>query len=342
MEPQGWISPSAYDSSAATAPPPVAAYDLRPLAVGEILDRVLSIYRRHFWLLAGLSAVSASVSLIISILRLIYLHFSVVKLVSPSYSLIIGAFAMVQGILYLAAYSFTLAATTSAVNSIYLGEATSMVTALQTARRLWLRCLGVAVWQTWSAVWVFIFLALPFVFLPGAARSTAVLLGILLFVGFLAGAVYGVIAYLRNSLAVPAAVIEDIGVRTAMRRSKRLASGRVGRILLLLLLVYALWMVAAVIQTPLAFLLLRSHAAQQLVLQGMVLAVNFVATTLVGPIAAIGFCLFYFDERVRREGFDIEILLRGASASSSLDGLPLSPAPIEESPGTAPANEEQT
>jgi len=47
-----------------------------------------------------------------------------------------------------------------------------------------------------------------------------------------------------------------------------------------------------------------------------VLAITFIVTTVVGPIAAIGLCLFYFDERVRREGFDIEMLLRNASPAT--------------------------
>ncbi len=328
MTPQDWISPfpPAYDSAPAAPPPPLApAYDLRPLAVGEILDRVLSIYRAHFWLLVGLSAVSAGVSVGVAVLHLLYAYATGITVASRSYALVSAGFAFLQLGLYLIAYSLTLAATTTAVNAIYLGEPTSLGSALRTARRLWLRCLGVAIWQGWSASWAFMLLLVPFLVLliPGMrGPSAAILLGIFMLLGFLAALVYGVIAYLRNSLAVPAAVIENLGVRAAMRRSKNLATGRIGRIFLLLLLVYALSLVAAVIQTPLALMLLRNPTAQHYVLQGIVLTVNFVSTSMVGPVAAIGFCLFYFDERVRREGFDIEILLRGATAASPLPAPP--------------------
>ena len=237
MAPQDWISPNSTDCglTPAAAPRPVSAYDLRPLAVGEILDRVLSIYRAHFWLLVGLSAASAGVSVGVAVLRLVFTYFSRITIGSISYTVVTAGFAFVQGGLYLIAYSLTLAATTSAVNSIYLGEPTSIGTALRTARRLWLRCLGVAFWQGWSATWAFCLLLIPVVLLtlPGVTGpSSSILLGIVVFVGFLAGIVYGVIAYLRNSLAVPAAVIEDLGVRAAMRRSKDLATGRIGRIFL--------------------------------------------------------------------------------------------------------------
>jgi len=317
MATQDWLQhPHAVDSTPVPPPPtPVQGYELRPLAVGEVLDRVFSLYRAHFWLLVGLSAVSAGVSVAVAILRLIFLHFSALTIASPAFALINGILTIVQLGAYLIAYSLTLAATTSAVNAIYLGAPTSMGIALSTARRLWLRCMGVTFWQGWSAAWAFLLL-IPIAFIPGVRSTGAVGVGLVFLLGILAGTVYGVIAYLRNSLAVPAEVVEDLGVRAAMRRSKNLATGRIGRIFLLFLLMYALSLVTAIITVPLALILAKSPATEHVVLQGIILAVNFVSTSLVGPIAAIGLCLFYFDERVRREGFDIEVLLRDASISS--------------------------
>jgi hypothetical protein len=195
-----------------------------------------------------------------------------------------------------------------------------------------MRCIGIAFWQGWSAIWVFLLLLLPFALVPGMKNASGAALAIILFFGILASLVYGVIAYLRNSLALPAAVVEDLGVRASMRRSKALATGRTGRIFLLILLVYALWMIAGVIQVPLALLLVRSHAAQYFALQATMLAVSFIATSLVGPVAAIGLCLFYFDERVRREGFDIDVLLRGASVSSPFTPPPIVPVTLADPP----------
>jgi hypothetical protein len=326
MATQDWLGPPQHPGESTPASPlpaPIRGYELRPLAVGEILDRVFSLYRAHFWLLVGLSAVSAGVSVAVAILRLVFLHFSPLKITSPgsagvSYIIFNSAIAFVQGGAYLIAYSLTLAATTSAVNALYLGEPTSMGIALRTARRLWLRCMGITFWQGWSAAWAFLLLLIliPIGLIPGMRGVGGFGTGILFFLGILAGTVYGVIAYLRNSLAVPAAVVEDLGVRAAMRRSKRLATGRIGRIFLLFLLMYALLLVTAIITVPLALILAKSPAAEHFVLQGIILAVNFMSTSVVGPIAAIGLCLFYFDERVRREGFDIEVLLKDASISS--------------------------
>lgn len=316
MATQDWLGPHPGDSTTVPPPPTTASrYELRPLAVGEVLDRVFSLYRAHFWLLIGLSAVSAGVSVAVAILRLIFLHFSAVTVASPTAALVNGVVGIVQAGFYLIAYSLTLAATTAAVNALYLGEPTSLGIALRTARRLWLRCIGITFWQGWSAAWAFLLL-IPIFLIPGVRGSGAVGVGLVTLLGILAGSVYGVIAYLRNSLAVPAEVVEDLGVRAAMRRSKNLATGRIFRIFLLFLLMYALSLVTAIITVPIAIILAKNPAAEHLVLQGIILAVNFMSTSLVGPIAAIGLCLFYFDERVRREGFDIEMLLKDASISS--------------------------
>jgi hypothetical protein len=319
LEPQDWTgrySSATMGSTFAPPPPHVPRYDLRPLAAGEILDRVISIYRAEFWLLIGLSAVSAGVVVVIQILRLAIFHSVGVGIGSPAYAAVNGGLAILQVVLYVIAYSITVAATTVAVNAIYLNEPTSIGASLRTSRKLWLRCLAVAMWQGWSAMWLFLLLIIPFVFLPSLLRISPVLGPVIVVLGFIACGVYGVIAYLRNSLGVPAAVIENLGVRASMRRSKGLATGRIGRIFLLFVLVYALWMVAAVVQLPITVLALRSHEAVRFLLQAILLAVSFLSTSLIAPLAAIGLCLFYFDERVRREGFDIEVLLRGPSASS--------------------------
>jgi uncharacterized membrane protein len=138
-----------------------------------------------------------------------------------------------------------------------------------------------------------------------------------LLVAFALGSfVYGIIAYIRNSLAIPAAVMENLTVRAAMRRSKVLVAGRKGRIFLLGLLMIALYMVAGVLQMPFALLILHSRSAEQVLVQVISLLVAFLCSSLIGPVAAIALCLFYIDERVRREAFDIEFLMDKTSTGA--------------------------
>jgi hypothetical protein len=101
------------------------------------------------------------------------------------------------------------------------------------------------------------------------------------------------------------------------------------RIFLLLLLMAALYMVVGVIESPLLILLVRSRGTEAFVTQAINLGVGFVAGTLIWPVGAIAVCLFYFDERVRREGFDIEWMMRKL-APTQLGGAQIAPPPPQE------------
>jgi hypothetical protein len=39
---------------------------------------------------------------------------------------------------------------------------------------------------------------------------------------------------------------------------------------------------------------------------------GYVTNTLIGPIYSTGLTLFYYDQRIRKEGFDIEWMMRAA------------------------------
>ena len=49
----------------------------------------------------------------------------------------------------------------------------------------------------------------------------------------------------------------------------------------------------------------------------------YLSNALIGPIYAIGLTLFYYDQRIRKEGFDIEWMMQGAGLSPApATGLP--------------------
>jgi hypothetical protein len=151
--------------------------------------------------------------------------------------------------------------------------------------------------------------------------------GLILFVGGTGGVVYGVIAYIRNSLAIPAALMEQTGVRASMRRSKTLAAGTKGRIFVVLLIAMALYLVAGAIESPMAFFIMRSPFQEHVIAQAAILLIGFVAHTLVSPVALIGLTLVYFDQRVRMEAFDLVMLLGGSAPAPVASWTPAPPAP---------------
>jgi hypothetical protein len=48
----------------------------------------------------------------------------------------------------------------------------------------------------------------------------------------------------------------------------------------------------------------------------------FLSNALIGPIYAIGLTLFYYDQRVRKEGFDIEWMMHAAGMTATPAATP--------------------
>ena len=331
------------DSSQLQAPAtkPRLNYDLRPLSTGEVLDRTFQIYRSRFALFAGLAMLPAAVSVVTNAIRLLYatrmdthVHVGAAIYRAQIFS---GLLSVVAGLISIVLYGITQAATTWAVSAVYLGEAASIKAAYGVAFRHSVRYTLIVLRQTWAAIW------LPLVFVLAAVMTSAVTkrhgggfgwLVTLLVVLALLSFIYGLWAYIRISLAVPAAVVESLKVGLAVRRSAQLLASRKVRIFLLLLLLAALYLVVGTIESPLLLIAVRSRGTEAFVTQGINLAVSFVAGTLIGPVGAIGLCLFYFDERVRREGFDIEWMMKklapaagsGPDYPASLQGDSVEPA----------------
>ncbi len=126
------------------------------------------------------------------------------------------------------------------------------------------------------------------------------------------GLLAGLYIYFRFSLSVPSALVEGIGPVQAMRRSFRLAKNSMWRIFLLYFLA---WVVALGLTVAfaiparilaVAFILRKAYflalVAQQLG--------SFLAGVLAGPIAPIALSLVYYDQRVRKEAFDLQLMMQ--------------------------------
>jgi hypothetical protein len=311
--------------------------NLRPLTLGEILDRTAQLYRTHFLLFAGIASVYAGVLLILSlmqigvqeVLRAQHMTSQLVWVTVISILVMWPVIVIVGGL--------AVAANNRAVAWVHLGETATIRAAYQSilprlGRYLWLMTITTfIVWIPFGVLYagyaVFIFLyARPkgiFVQSPVQRDPEALIifglvtlaLGILLF----AAMVYAVLMGLRYSLAVPACVIEDLKARQAIRRSIDLSKGSRGRIFLLGLLVVAIQIGLGLI-TQLFFIVatFRHHGELSPTIRVLQQLVAFCTNTFVGPIYATGFTLFYYDQRVRKEGYDIERMMRAAGLEGSV------------------------
>ena len=345
MTPQDWESPGTF--VAPTGEPErwgserAAAYALRPLSTGEVLDRTFSVYRAHFWLFAGLASLAGAFSLILNLMQLLMHHAALLHYGFRVATIETQLSGLVLLVLLLPVQAVIYAGSVYALCEVYLGRGVTAKAAIRATMGRWARYVGIAVWQGWSAVWVFFIVGVPLVilthFLPGASSMMGrVVAGVvLLFVGLIGGGVYAVIAYIRNSLAIPAALMEQTGVRASMRRSKTLAAGTKGRIFVVLLIAFVLYVVAGAIQAPMLIVIAKSPLQEHVIAQTAALLIGFVTQTLVSPVALIGLTLVYFDQRVRMEGFDLVMLLGGAAPAveMGLQPWPAADAPVETASG---------
>jgi hypothetical protein len=227
-------------------------------------------------------------------------------------------------IISLILYGITQAATTWAVSSVYLGEPASVKAAYAAAGKHWIRYTLIVLRQILTGFWPFFTLLITGLAIQFARRRSpgANLTAGILYFAALFSLIYAAWAYIRVSLAVPSAVVESLNVRGAIRRSKALLIDRKGRIFLLFLFLFALYLVIGAIQTPLVLIAGRSRGAEAFLTHTISLAIGFVTGTIVGPIGAIAICLFYVDERIRREGFDIEWMMSRLAPPSAGEGFP--------------------
>jgi uncharacterized membrane protein len=126
--------------------------------------------------------------------------------------------------------------------------------------------------------------------------------------------VYGVWMSLRYSLSIPSCVAEDLTARQAIRRSIHLSTGSRGRIFVLGLLVGVVrWVLVMMASVPLMVAMVKHPGMPAPVgwLIFMQLA-NFFINALIVPVSSIGLTLFYYDQRIRKEGFDIEWMMQAA------------------------------
>jgi hypothetical protein len=322
---------------------------LRPLTLGEILDRTAQLYRSNFLLLAGIASVYAGALLVLSLvqigiqewLRINHMNSQIV------WATVVGALIMWPIIVIVG--GFAVAANNRAVASVHLGEPATIRGAYRSVLRRWGRYLGLMTITT-CVVWIpfgllyagYTCFVLLYVKPRGLLATGSInkdpqallifgLVSLLFGLLFLGTTVYAILMALRYSLAVPACVVEDMPARKAIRRSIDLSKGSRGRIFLLLLLVVAIELGFAIISQGFFFVSAIKHkGALSVEMRALQQVIAFFANTFVGPIYATGFTLFYYDQRVRKEGYDIEWMMKAAG---------LSAPPTDRSSGSVPDRE---
>ena len=270
----------------------MADVDLRPMSLGEVLDRTFSLYKQNFWLFAGITAIPFLVLFAFRVAS-VALQSANVGVVRPgggtpgvsTAPLAAGiATALVVVLVYLVLAGAAQAATIFAVSDLYLGKTASV---RDSYRRVGSK-----------AFRVILILIL-----------TALVVG----VGFILLIIPGFILLCRTAVAVPAAMLENSKTIRSIDRSMELTKGHAMQIFLIFLLVWVLAYVAAFIfQVPFAYLQAGALKAHETLSLGTLILQNlsaFLSEVLIGPIGTIAFSLMYYNLRVRKEAFDVQHLM---------------------------------
>jgi hypothetical protein len=132
-----------------------AAFSLRPLTTGEVIDRTFGLFRRHFWLFTGIALGPALISLLSSICNLILRHSLQLPMQAGAFSnpeLAIST--VISSIMTIAIYGSSQAASTIAVSAVYLGRGATVKSSYEKSFGHWVRYPLLIMAQFVSAAWV--------------------------------------------------------------------------------------------------------------------------------------------------------------------------------------------
>jgi hypothetical protein len=261
-----------------------------PLTLGEILDRMFTIYRRNFVLLVSIAGIPYAGLIVVggflAGLAAVIGAGSIADFPQIGSGPAAGIFLVViivMGLIFIVVAILSSIGTYAAVWDIQIGRTPGIRRAYSVA---------------WSHA--------------GAAIVAGILSSLATAAGFLLLIIPGIIVWLALSLVYPVIIAEDSGGSDALRRSWELTKGYRWKIfvasvvtgIVSLAITYGIQIPLLVVSTvvypkgsaPIWFTILNALGS---VLGGVIPA----------PLLAIATCVIYYDARVRKEGFDLQRLL---------------------------------
>jgi hypothetical protein len=282
------------------SPPPAASaptVSFRPRSVSEMVDAAFQLARAYFGPLAVLAAIQAVPGLLIALAQLRLLPTRPGTTLQPERIALLFVFGAVG--LCLAAIGY--AAQVSAAGDGYVGQPVDAPTALR-------RALGRAGLVIGANLLAYLWLILPVAIAGGvmfgsvAVGSTNVAVLLLGFAFMIAGLVWAVLLLPRFMLLNAVLMLESTTILGAMRRVGDLAAGQSGRIWKVMALTFTIYFVASLAILGVLVGILRDVQTAQIV--------GSVVNVVIYPLMSCVFTVLYFDIRIRKEGYDIELMAR--------------------------------
>jgi len=311
---------------------------LHPLRLGEVLDRTAQIYRSRFLVFLGIATIPAGTMFVFfaGIIALIGWIGPKASEGPTAANAIAWTLVVLLALLLVPATvgstALGEAAMSDAAARSFLGYPITIRDAYKSAwRRGWryvgiLLLQGLAILVGPTVVFGVVMGVMIATKVSGyAANDPSPLFGGMLFLMFLAFGTFAVWMLLRLCLAFPASVVEQAGAWNALKRGTRLSEGTRGRIFVLYILGILLNQILAWVVVFPAMIVLalvpglqgQAHARLLgLITTFCLYGAMFAVRALTKPVYGIGLTLFYFDQRIRKEGFDIEWMMQQAGMTA--------------------------
>lgn len=294
---------------------------LRPMSTAEILDRTFNLYRNNFLLFAGIAVLPALIALFLNIVgitaqltvRTPGRSITQAQVMTIGYSILVFFIASIIG------GSIATGATVYAVYRSLLGKSVTIVSCYKKVLTRWFRVIAAAVlvFLVIVVACVVVFVALVFAILWPLSKITTP-------VPWMAGTAVIVISaatlfcwiYMSGwlSFVVPAVLLDNNHVFRSFRRSHRLSKRSRGRIFLVLFLTLILTLAFTWTLRYPEYMIFNPYS-QEVPFQMWANVSQFLSTVLAGPIATIAIALFYIDQRIRKEAFDLHVMMQSLQES---------------------------
>lgn len=318
---QGWGRPAAWRPEVKPGVIP-----LRPLGVGEILDGAISAIRAHPKVMLGISAMVGIVAAVLSGLSDWFAFRGGSTGLTTEENLDASAIAAlgVTGAGVLITSLAALMATgmlTVVLGRAVLGQDISLGDAWQQAKKFIWRLIGLWLLTGLIVAGLVAGGILVAVVVVAVLGNPGIVLGVL---AGIAGVVLGLYFYVKFWLAAPALVLEKQPIVKALRRSSRLVKASWWRVFGILLLTAILaGIIGQVLQAPFSLLSYgtslfdTTDIEEPSLLELTAASVGvLIAQAVTLPFQAGVTALLYIDQRMRKEGLDIELARASSSAAS--------------------------
>lgn len=290
------------------------ANDLRPLKIGEILDRGFKVFFRNLAPLVIVSAITVVPIAIISLLiRLAVLPDTAfvgddgqIVILSEDDETRANIGTAVSGLLGFVGALVTAASLHHVIADAYVEHTPDWRSSLRAA----IRRLGPVLIATLA---IFVIIGAPIVLavLSGAAFLVLLLISLVIYLG------------IATSFAIPALMRERIGGFRAVSRSFELVSGRWWRSFAVLLVAGIILMLFILVVGGILGAAIGGSTSSVSTLLALRAVVETGISVVLFPLFVAFITVLYFDHRVRREGYDLEQLARESGIGDTPSDPPL-------------------